>query len=150
MDQTERLFDRFNIKPVLGVIPNNQDPELLSYPKKKIRRQQAGTQSRRLPVWRARGASRARARVQKSPELREPPPSPAVHHNRRAAGQPPSQLAWGQHPLYGTHTHKELKDGPARAHQGLGRGRLRQGLPHAPPPGAYLTMRQSHKNKKHT
>jgi len=36
MDQTERLFDRFDVKPVLGVIPNNQDPELLLYPKKKI------------------------------------------------------------------------------------------------------------------
>ena len=35
MDQTERLFDRFDVKPVLGVIPNNQDPELLLYPKKK-------------------------------------------------------------------------------------------------------------------
>ena len=36
MDQTVRLFDAFGIKPVLGVIPNNQDPELLSYPKKNI------------------------------------------------------------------------------------------------------------------
>jgi len=36
MDQTERLFDRFDVKPVLGVIPNNQDPELLLYPKKNI------------------------------------------------------------------------------------------------------------------
>ena len=36
MDQTERLFDKFGIKPVLGVIPNNQDPELLLYPKKNI------------------------------------------------------------------------------------------------------------------
>jgi len=35
MDQTTSLFDKFNIKPVLGVIPNNKDPELLSYPKKK-------------------------------------------------------------------------------------------------------------------
>ena len=32
MDQLEKLFDKFNIKPVLGVIPNNNDPELLSYP----------------------------------------------------------------------------------------------------------------------
>ena len=29
MDQTTSLFDKFNIKPVLGVIPNNKDPELL-------------------------------------------------------------------------------------------------------------------------
>tara|TARA_X000001036_G_scaffold435074_1_gene475603 strand:+ start:928 stop:1704 length:777 start_codon:yes stop_codon:yes gene_type:complete len=34
MDKAEKLFDKFNIKPVLGVIPNNNDPELLSYPKK--------------------------------------------------------------------------------------------------------------------
>ena len=36
MDEAEVLFDRFNIKPVLGVIPNNKDVELLSYPKKNI------------------------------------------------------------------------------------------------------------------
>lgn len=34
MDEAEILFDKFNIKPVLGVIPNNKDKELLSYPKK--------------------------------------------------------------------------------------------------------------------
>tara|TARA_B110001452_G_scaffold244187_1_gene228081 strand:- start:3265 stop:4038 length:774 start_codon:yes stop_codon:yes gene_type:complete len=33
MDKCEVLFDKFNIKPILGVIPNNQDPELLSHPK---------------------------------------------------------------------------------------------------------------------
>ena len=27
MDKCEKLFDKFNIKPVLGVIPNNKDPE---------------------------------------------------------------------------------------------------------------------------
>jgi len=27
----EELFDKFNIKPLLGVIPENQDPELLKY-----------------------------------------------------------------------------------------------------------------------
>ena len=36
MDQATNLFDKFNIKPILGVIPNNNDPELLSYPKKNI------------------------------------------------------------------------------------------------------------------
>ena len=35
MEQATNLFDKFEIKPVLGVIPNNKDPELLSYPKKK-------------------------------------------------------------------------------------------------------------------
>ena len=34
MEKAEKLFDRFKIKPVLGVIPNNKDPELLSYPKR--------------------------------------------------------------------------------------------------------------------
>jgi len=33
MDKCELLFDKFNIKPLLGVIPENKDPELLSYPK---------------------------------------------------------------------------------------------------------------------
>ena len=36
MDKAEILFDKFGIKPVLGVVPNNKDPELLSYPKKNI------------------------------------------------------------------------------------------------------------------
>ena len=35
MKKSELLFDKYNIKPVLGVIPNNKDDELLSYPKKK-------------------------------------------------------------------------------------------------------------------
>ena len=34
MEKCEKLFDEFNIKPVLGVIPNNKDKELLSYPLK--------------------------------------------------------------------------------------------------------------------
>ena len=34
MEKCEVLFDKYNIKPVLGVIPNNQDKELMSYPKK--------------------------------------------------------------------------------------------------------------------
>tara|TARA_B100001123_G_C15302972_1_gene1021692 strand:+ start:1663 stop:2424 length:762 start_codon:yes stop_codon:yes gene_type:complete len=34
MEKSEFLFDKYNIKPVLGVIPNNKDKELLSYPKK--------------------------------------------------------------------------------------------------------------------
>ena len=25
MDECEKLFDQYNIKPVMGVIPNNQD-----------------------------------------------------------------------------------------------------------------------------
>jgi len=35
MDKSESLFDKYKIKPVLGVIPFNKDKELLSYPKKK-------------------------------------------------------------------------------------------------------------------
>jgi len=34
MKQTELLFEKYEIKPVLGVIPNNKDNKLLSYPKK--------------------------------------------------------------------------------------------------------------------
>ena len=34
MEKSEILFDKYKIKPVLGVIPNNQDKELLSYPRK--------------------------------------------------------------------------------------------------------------------
>ena len=37
MDKTTELFDKFKIKPVLGIIPNNNDPELLLYPKKKYK-----------------------------------------------------------------------------------------------------------------
>ena len=33
MDKCELLFDKFNIKPLLGIIPENKDPELLKYPK---------------------------------------------------------------------------------------------------------------------
>ena len=33
MERCEVLFDKYNIKPLLGVISNNQDPKLLSYPK---------------------------------------------------------------------------------------------------------------------
>ena len=33
MDKCELLFDKFNIKPLLGIIPENKDPELLNYPK---------------------------------------------------------------------------------------------------------------------
>ena len=32
MERASNLFDKFHIKPVLGVIPNNKDPELLNYP----------------------------------------------------------------------------------------------------------------------
>ena len=33
MDKCELLFDKYKIKPLLGVIPLNRDPELLKYPK---------------------------------------------------------------------------------------------------------------------
>ena len=33
MDKCENLFDNFNLKPLLGVIPANKDPELLKYPR---------------------------------------------------------------------------------------------------------------------
>ena len=36
MQKISVLFDRYEIKPVLGVIPNNKDPELLSYPKANV------------------------------------------------------------------------------------------------------------------
>ena len=35
MKKSEILFEKYGIKPVLGVIPYNKDSELLSYPKKK-------------------------------------------------------------------------------------------------------------------
>ena len=35
MDRCEKLLNKFNIKPVLGIIPNNKDQELLSYPKRE-------------------------------------------------------------------------------------------------------------------
>ena len=31
MDKCESLFDKYEIKPLLGVIPINQDPELLKH-----------------------------------------------------------------------------------------------------------------------
>ena len=34
MKKSELLFEKYQIKPVLGVIPNNKDNDLLSYPKK--------------------------------------------------------------------------------------------------------------------
>ena len=33
MDKCESAFDKLNIRPLLGIIPNNKDPELLKYPK---------------------------------------------------------------------------------------------------------------------
>ena len=35
MEKCENLFDKYKIKPVLGIIPNNHDPELLNWPKEK-------------------------------------------------------------------------------------------------------------------
>ena len=34
MEKSESLFEKYGIKPVLGVVPCNKDSELLSYPKK--------------------------------------------------------------------------------------------------------------------
>jgi len=34
MEKSELLFEKYSIKPVLGVIPNNKDSEFLAYPKK--------------------------------------------------------------------------------------------------------------------
>jgi len=34
MEKSESLFEKYSIKPVLGVIPNNKDKEFLAYPKK--------------------------------------------------------------------------------------------------------------------
>jgi len=34
MERASNLFDKFEVKPVLGIIPNNKDPELLNYPKR--------------------------------------------------------------------------------------------------------------------
>tara|TARA_B100001057_G_C22756778_1_gene914149 strand:- start:250 stop:978 length:729 start_codon:yes stop_codon:yes gene_type:complete len=35
MAKCEKIFDELNIKPVMGVIPNNKDTDLLVYPKKE-------------------------------------------------------------------------------------------------------------------
>ncbi len=35
MDKCETILNKFNIKPVLGVIPNNKDEELLNYPERE-------------------------------------------------------------------------------------------------------------------
>ena len=34
MEKTELLFQKYDIKPVLGVVPNNKDTEFLSFPKR--------------------------------------------------------------------------------------------------------------------
>ena len=34
MDKCEKLFEKYNIKPVVGIIPYNKDAELLTYPKR--------------------------------------------------------------------------------------------------------------------
>jgi len=36
MDKCENLFDRYKIRPLLGVIPLNEDPELLKFPQNKL------------------------------------------------------------------------------------------------------------------
>ena len=33
MDKSEKLFDKINVKPLVGIIPENKDPSLLSFPK---------------------------------------------------------------------------------------------------------------------
>ena len=35
MAKCEELFDKYNVKPVLGVIPNNKDNELMTYERKE-------------------------------------------------------------------------------------------------------------------
>ena len=35
MDKCEELFDKYNIKPIMGVIPNNKDEDLKSFPKRE-------------------------------------------------------------------------------------------------------------------
>ena len=35
MDKSEEIFDKYNIKPLLGVIPDNKDKEFLNYEKKE-------------------------------------------------------------------------------------------------------------------
>ncbi len=35
MDRCQELLDRYNLKPVMGVIPDNKDAELLKYPKRE-------------------------------------------------------------------------------------------------------------------
>ena len=37
MERASNLFDKFHVKPILGIVPNNKDPELLTYPKKNIK-----------------------------------------------------------------------------------------------------------------
>ena len=36
MKKCENLFDELNIKPLLGVIPKNEDPELLKHDKSEV------------------------------------------------------------------------------------------------------------------
>ena len=33
MERCESLFDKYKIKPLLGIIPINKDPELLKFPR---------------------------------------------------------------------------------------------------------------------
>jgi predicted deacetylase len=33
MDDCEKVFDEINVRPLIGIIPENKDPELLKYPK---------------------------------------------------------------------------------------------------------------------
>ena len=35
MGKSEEIFDKYNIKPLLGVIPDNKDKEFLNYEKKE-------------------------------------------------------------------------------------------------------------------
>ena len=35
MDKCQELLNHYNLKPVMGVIPNNKDEELLKYPKRE-------------------------------------------------------------------------------------------------------------------
>jgi len=48
MEKSELLFNKYDIKPVLGVIPNNQDKELLAFPKKNNFWEQ-------IRIWKSKG-----------------------------------------------------------------------------------------------
>ncbi len=39
MEKSELLFDKYDIKPVLGVVPNNKDSEFLNFQREMIFRE---------------------------------------------------------------------------------------------------------------
>ena len=49
MERASNLFEKFHVKPILGIVPNNKDPELLNYPKKyTILGSSKGVETKRL------------------------------------------------------------------------------------------------------